>query len=111
MDGKVVVGAGNIYANESLFMSGIHPSRPCNKVSLEEYTTLVKHIKEVLKAAIKQGGTTLRDFQHGDGQPGYFAQKLQVYGKTGEPCPNCGNPIQQERIGQRSAFFCSNCQH
>ncbi len=111
MDGKVVVGVGNIYANEALFMSGIHPKRPCNKVSSEEYKTLAGHIKTVLKAAIKQGGTTLRDFQHGDGQPGYFAQKLQVYGKEGEPCPSCGKGIKKERIGQRSAFFCSHCQN
>ncbi len=111
MDGRVVVGAGNIYANEALFMSGIHPKRPCNQVSLESFEILAGHIKEVLKAAIKQGGTTLRDFQHGDGQPGYFAQQLQVYGKAGEPCPNCGKTIMQERIGQRSAFFCSNCQN
>jgi len=110
MDGRVVVGAGNIYANEALFMSGIHPKRPCNQISLEQYQTLANHIKEVLKAAIKQGGTTLRDFQQGDGQPGYFAQQLQVYGKGGEPCPNCGHAIKQERIGQRSAFYCTNCQ-
>lgn len=110
MDGRVVVGAGNIYANEALFMSGIHPRRPCNRISLTRFETLAGHIKEVLKAAIQQGGTTLRDFQQGDGQPGYFAQHLQVYSKTGEPCPNCGHAIKQERIGQRSAFYCSHCQ-
>jgi formamidopyrimidine-DNA glycosylase len=111
MDGRVVVGAGNIYANEALFMSGIHPRRPCNRVSLERYQALAGHIKQVLRAAIKQGGTTLRDFQQGDGQPGYFAQQLQVYGKTGEPCPSCGAAIRQERIGQRSAFYCGRCQN
>lgn len=110
MDGKVVVGAGNIYANEALFMSGIHPKRACNRVSLERYKVLAKNIKKVLKAAIKQGGTTLRDFQQEDGRPGYFAQQLQVYGKVGEPCPNCGHEIKQERIGQRSAFYCGHCQ-
>jgi formamidopyrimidine-DNA glycosylase len=110
MDGKVVVGAGNIYANEALFMSRIHPRRPCNQVSLEEYKTLASHIKKVLKAAIKQGGTTLQDFQQSDGNPGYFAQKLQVYGKEGEPCPCCGRSISKEQIGQRSAFFCGQCQ-
>jgi formamidopyrimidine-DNA glycosylase len=110
MDGKVVVGAGNIYANEALFMSGIHPKRPCNKVSIEEYKTLAAHIKKVLKAAIKQGGTTLQDFQQSDGNPGYFAQKLLVYGKDGDLCPSCGRTIQKERIGQRSAFFCNHCQ-
>jgi len=110
MDGHVVVGAGNIYANEALFMSGIHPKRPCNRISLQRYQALALQIKEVLRAAIEQGGTTLRDFRQGDGQPGYFAQKLQVYGKTGEPCPRCGHKIQQQRIGQRSAFFCGHCQ-
>ena len=110
MDGKVVVGAGNIYANEALFMSRIHPRRPCNQVSLDEYKSLASHIKKVLRAAIKQGGTTLQDFQQSDGNPGYFAQKLQVYGKDGEPCPSCGRTIQKERIGQRSAFFCNHCQ-
>lgn len=111
MDGRVVVGAGNIYANEALFMSGIHPRRPCNRISLKRFETLAEHIQEVLKAAIKQGGTTLRDFQQEDGQPGYFAQQLQVYGKAGEPCPNCGHEIKQERIGQRSAFYCGHCQN
>ena len=111
MDGKVVVGAGNIYANEALFMSRIHPKRPCNQVSLDEYKTLAGHIKKVLKAAIKQGGTTLQDFQQSDGNPGYFAQKLQVYGKEGEPCPSCGKKIKKDRIGQRSAFYCDSCQH
>jgi formamidopyrimidine-DNA glycosylase len=111
MDGKVVVGVGNIYANEALFISRIHPKRPCNEISLARYNILAKHIKGVLDAAIKQGGTTLRDFKQGDGQPGYFSQKLQVYGKTGEPCPKCGQAIKQERIGQRSAFFCDHCQN
>ncbi len=111
MDGRVVVGAGNIYANEALFMSGTHPRRPCNQIAVERFDTLADNIKQVLKAAIKQGGTTLRDFQQGDGQPGYFAQQLQVYGKAGEPCPNCGHAIKQERIGQRSAFYCDHCQN
>jgi formamidopyrimidine-DNA glycosylase len=110
MDGKVVVGVGNIYANESMFLAGIHPNRSCNRISRERYQTLAAMVKQVLKEAIRQGGTTLRDFQQGDGQPGYFAQQLLVYGKEGEPCPNCGRPIKQSRIGQRSSFFCSHCQ-
>ncbi len=110
MDGKVVVGVGNIYANESLFLAGIHPGRASNRISLQRYRELVDRIKAVLQAAIEQGGTTLRDFRQEDGQPGYFAQQLLVYGKEGEPCPNCGHAIRQQRIGQRSAFYCPRCQ-
>ncbi len=110
MDASVVVGVGNIYANESLFRSGIHPSRACNRISQKRYLKLAEQIKQVLSAAIKQGGTTLRDFQREDGKPGYFAQELQVYGKAGDPCPNCGTPLRQLTIGQRSTFFCNNCQ-
>jgi formamidopyrimidine-DNA glycosylase len=110
MDGKVVVGVGNIYANESLFLAGIHPNRPCNRISRERYQRLAAMVKRVLTEAIRQGGTTLRDFQQGDGQPGYFAQQLLVYGKQGEPCPTCGRPLKQSRIGQRSSFFCPRCQ-
>ena len=110
MDGKVVVGVGNIYANESLFLSGIHPGRACNRISLQRYRVLADRIKAVLQAAIQQGGTTLRDFRQEDGRPGYFAQRLLVYGKDGEPCPTCGHAISQQRIGQRSTFYCSRCQ-
>jgi formamidopyrimidine-DNA glycosylase len=110
MDGRVVVGVGNIYANESLFLAGIHPNRPCNRISRERYQRLAAMVKQVLGEAIRQGGTTLRDFRQGDGQPGYFAQQLLVYGKQGEPCPSCGRPLKQARIGQRSSFFCPRCQ-
>jgi len=111
MDGKVVVGVGNIYANESLFLSGIHPQRAANRISRPRYLQLADRIKSVLTAAIEQGGTTLKDFQREDGKPGYFAQALQVYGKAGEPCPNCNNPISKKTIGQRSSFYCTHCQH
>lgn len=110
MESKIVVGVGNIYANESLFKSAIHPTRPSNRISSERYQRLAQTIRETLKAAITQGGTTLRDFRREDGKPGYFAQQLQVYGKTGEPCPICGNPIQNKTIAQRSTFFCTSCQ-
>jgi len=110
MDGKVVVGVGNIYANESLFFSGIHPRRPANRISRARYDRLASNIKQILTLAIRRGGTTLRDFRREDGKPGYFAQELQVYGKQGKPCPGCGQPIRQERIGQRSSFFCKGCQ-
>lgn len=110
MDGRVVVGVGNIYANESLFLSGIHPQRPCGRISLDRYRRLVLDIQQVLNSAIEQGGTTLRDFHNQEGNPGYFAQRLLVYGKSGNPCPGCGSPIRQKRIGQRSSFYCINCQ-
>ncbi|MCW8883202.1 MAG: bifunctional DNA-formamidopyrimidine glycosylase/DNA-(apurinic or apyrimidinic site) lyase [Sedimenticola sp.] len=110
MDGKVVVGVGNIYANEALFRSRILPSRAANRISAARYLQLADEIKQVLAAAIKRGGTTLRDFQQEDGKPGYFAQELLVYGKAGEPCPGCGEPLKQKRIGQRSSFYCGKCQ-
>ncbi len=111
MDSHVVVGVGNIYASESLFRAGIHPARAGNRISAERYHRLVEAIRSVLTEAIAQGGTTLRDFQQEDGRPGYFAQQLQVYGRTGEPCPQCGKPVCSRVIGQRSSFFCRHCQH
>jgi formamidopyrimidine-DNA glycosylase len=111
MDSRIVVGVGNIYANEALFRAGIHPTRPSNRIALSRYTRLAGVIKEVLKQAIKEGGTTLRDFQQEDGRPGYFAQRLQVYGKTGVSCPICHEPIRHRVIGQRSSYFCVRCQH
>jgi len=110
MDGKVVVGVGNIYANEALFMARIHPKRTSGRISAERYERLAQCIKQVLGSATEQGGTTLRDFSQADGSPGYFALSLNVYGREGEPCPACGQPIRQERIGQRSSFFCAHCQ-
>jgi formamidopyrimidine-DNA glycosylase len=111
MDGGVVVGVGNIYANEALFLAGIHPNRAAGRIGLDRYRTLVGRIRAVLAAAIEQGGTSLRDFVQEDGSPGYFAQSLQVYGRTGEPCPTCAGPIRLRRIGQRSSFYCPRCQH
>ncbi len=110
MDSKVVVGVGNIYANEALFLARIHPARACGRISKERYGRLAASIKQVLAAAIEQGGTTLRDFSSADGSPGYFALSLNVYGRAGDPCPGCGRPIRQSRIGQRSSFFCNHCQ-
>jgi formamidopyrimidine-DNA glycosylase len=111
MDAAVVVGVGNIYANESLFLAGIHPARPCNRIGLPRYRRLADTIRTVLASAIRQGGTTLRDFVKEDGNPGYFAQSLKVYGRAGEPCPSCGAPVRERRIGQRSSFYCPHCQH
>jgi len=110
MDGKVVVGVGNIYASESLFLARINPRTAAGKISRERFVRLVEAIKEVLQEAIKQGGTTLRDFVGGDGKPGYFAQQLNVYGREGEPCPVCGKPIRQIVLGQRASYYCPQCQ-
>ncbi|MEE4638273.1 MAG: bifunctional DNA-formamidopyrimidine glycosylase/DNA-(apurinic or apyrimidinic site) lyase [Wenzhouxiangella sp.] len=110
MDGRVVVGVGNIYACESLFQSGIHPARAAGRVSRVRYQTLAGVIVRILSEAIEVGGTSLRDFTVGDGTPGYFGQSLQVYGRENLPCPNCEHPIKRTVIGQRSTCFCSRCQ-
>ena len=110
MDQAFVVGAGNIYANESLFMAGIHPERPANNLNQEEVARLVAEIKKVLERAIIQGGTTLKDFTTPDGSPGYFAQELLVYGQKDQPCVMCGTPIERIVLGNRATYFCSICQ-
>jgi formamidopyrimidine-DNA glycosylase len=79
-------------------------------VTSEEWELITKEIKQVLATAIEQGGTTLKDFAQADGKPGYFAQELQVYGKAGEPCPSCGEALQEQKVGQRNTFFCGECQ-
>ncbi|MGZ5001005.1 MAG: bifunctional DNA-formamidopyrimidine glycosylase/DNA-(apurinic or apyrimidinic site) lyase [Methylomonas sp.] len=111
MDSHIVVGVGNIYASESLFMAGILPTRPAGKISLQECRRLAESVKTVLQQAIDQGGTTLRDFTNAEGKPGYFKQALRVYGRAGQPCLTCAEPVQQTRIGQRSSYFCMICQH
>lgn len=111
MDQKVVVGVGNIYASEALFRAGIHPQRAAGSVSLARFEALAEAIREVLRAAIAAGGTTLRDFSNAQGRPGYFSQQLRVYGRNGQPCPSCGAPLGQQRIAQRASYFCSRCQH
>jgi formamidopyrimidine-DNA glycosylase len=110
MDSHIVVGVGNIYASEALFMAGIRPTRPAGRVSHDRYNALASAIKHILDASIKMGGTTLRDFVGGDGKPGYFKQTLRVYDRLGEPCRQCGAPIRSKRIGQRSSFYCVQCQ-
>ena len=110
MDNAVVVGVGNIYANEALFLAGFRPTRQAGNISLARYQVLTATIKQVLAKAIEQGGTTLKDFAQADGNPGYFAQHLNVYGRKGEPCEVCGNAIQSKVIGQRNTFFCTQCQ-
>ena len=110
MDSKIVVGVGNIYANEALFLAGIHPKKAAGKLTREQCERLAKAIKQVLTAAIKAGGTTLRDFTRSDGKPGYFRLSLKLYGKQGEPCPRCHKPISHAVIGQRASYYCTHCQ-
>jgi len=110
MTNSVVVGVGNIYASEALFRSGIRPDRAACNVSKKRYELLAKNIKQVLAAAIVQGGTTLRDFINSDGEPGYFQQSLDVYGRAGEPCNTCATTLKELKLGQRSSVFCPRCQ-
>ncbi|WP_394129192.1 bifunctional DNA-formamidopyrimidine glycosylase/DNA-(apurinic or apyrimidinic site) lyase [Shewanella maritima] len=110
MDNHIVVGVGNIYANEALFAAGIHPQTAAGKLSHEQLLQLVVHVKRILANAIKQGGTTLKDFTNADGKPGYFAQKLHVYGRGGETCTQCGNLLSEIKLGQRATVFCGLCQ-
>ena len=110
MDNQVVVGVGNIYASESLFMAGIDPRRPANQVSLKEYLCLSQHIKQILAQAIRLGGSTLRDFVNSDGKPGYFQQTLNVYSRDGQDCKQCQQPLQLTRLGQRASVYCPQCQ-
>lgn len=110
MDGKIVVGVGNIYASEALFMSGIHPSRSAGRISAARYDALCEAIRDVLARAIRRGGTTLRDFLNSDGNPGYFAQELLTYDREGLPCFQCSTPIRRKVIGQRSSYYCPRCQ-
>ncbi len=110
MDGKIVVGVGNIYATEALFAAGIHPARASNRIARARLETLVDAIKQVLDRAITSGGTTLRDFVNESGKPGYFAQQLMVYGRAGEPCRHCGNTLKSRQLGQRASAYCATCQ-
>lgn len=110
MDNRVVVGAGNIYANESLFLSGIKPTLAAGKLSRRRLECLAEQVREVLEKAIVQGGTTLRDFVGGDGKPGYFKQQLLVYGRGGMPCLRCQTVLREIRLGQRSTVYCPSCQ-
>lgn len=111
MHNQIVVGVGNIYASESLFLAGIHPLLPANQLTLVEAKKLCKAIQVILEKAITKGGTTLKDFYQSDGKPGYFSQQLKVYGREQEPCVNCKKKIQAIRIGQRMTYFCPKCQN
>lgn len=110
MDAHLVVGIGNIYANESLFRARIHPELPANKLSLTQCEELVSEIKATLEAALTAGGSSLRDFAAVNGQSGYFQQTYFVYGRTNQACRVCGNIIKNIKLGQRSTFYCQYCQ-
>ncbi|PHV12721.1 bifunctional DNA-formamidopyrimidine glycosylase/DNA-(apurinic or apyrimidinic site) lyase [Chitinimonas sp. BJB300] len=110
MDSQIVVGVGNIYANEALFRSGIAPNRPAGELTLLECERLAGVIRTTLLEAIAAGGSTLQDFVDSDGKPGYFQQSYFVYGRAGQPCLRCGTEIRQTRLGQRSTWWCARCQ-
>lgn len=110
MDARVVVGVGNIYAAEALHDAGIHPTRAGNRISRARYAFLAESIRAVLRRAITQGGTTLRDFTRVDGNPGYFSQALRVYDRQGETCDRCGGGIRRIVSGQRATYYCPGCQ-
>ncbi|MCH1906099.1 bifunctional DNA-formamidopyrimidine glycosylase/DNA-(apurinic or apyrimidinic site) lyase [Pasteurella multocida] len=110
MDNAVVVGVGNIYANETLFLCNLHPQKTAGSLTKAQCGQLVEQIKQVLSNAIQQGGTTLKDFLQPDGRPGYFVQELRVYGNKDKPCPTCGTKIESLVIGQRNSFYCPKCQ-
>ena len=110
MNAQVVVGVGNIYASEALFVAGIRPGRAARRVTREEAARLVQAIKAVLGKAVRVGGTTLRDYVGADGSPGYFRQQLQVYERGSKPCRLCGTPVRQRVQAQRSTYWCATCQ-
>ena len=110
MDQAVVVGVGNIYAAEALFMAGISPLRAAGSISRRRYQALADAVKTILAHAIERGGTTLRDFISPDGAPGYFEQELLVYGRGGLPCKRCRRELKEASIGQRTSAWCAHCQ-
>ena len=110
LDQRRVAGVGNIYANEALFLAGVHPARSARSISAEEASALHRGLRSVLRKAIDQGGTTIRDYRNAEGEPGRYARRLLVYGREGRPCGRCGAPIRRIVFGGRSAFFCPQCQ-
>ena len=110
MNATIVVGVGNIYASEALYRAGIHPRRQAGRIARARMDRLATSIRSVLQRAIDAGGTTLRDFHGGDGEPGYFKQQLDVYDREGFPCRLCDTPITAVVLGQRSTYYCKTCQ-
>ena len=111
MNSHVVVGIGNIYANEALFLAGISPKIAAGRIGIARYEKLVQAVKQTLRQAIEAGGSSLRDFVNSDGRPGYFQQQYWVYGRVGERCKRCDSEIKQIKQSQRSSFYCPDCQH
>lgn len=111
MNGHIVVGVGNIYASEALFLAGIRPGIAAGRITMARYDRLAQNIKKVLRDATRKGGTTLRNFLASDGRPGYFGQHLNVYNRAGEPCNQCRTPIKKIKQGQRSTYYCPSCQY
>jgi formamidopyrimidine-DNA glycosylase len=110
MNGRIVAGIGNIYANEALYRAGIHPFRAAGRIGRQRLHVLVAAVRQVLEESIAQGGTTLRDFVAGDGEPGYYRLQLHVYGRGETPCPRCATPIRLARRGARATYYCPRCQ-
>lgn len=110
MDNKIIVGVGNIYASESLYLAKIHPDKLGVDISNDEIENLIKSIREVLTKAITAGGTTLKDFVSGDSKPGYFTQQLMIYGRSGQECFNCSSTIIKSKHSGRATFYCKVCQ-
>lgn len=110
MDQRVLAGVGNIYACEALFLAGVSPERLGKDLGGKDWDQILKQLRKVLRRAIRHGGTTLRDYSHADGGKGSFQNRLKVYGRTGKPCPTCGQPIVGKVLGGRSTYWCSECQ-
>jgi formamidopyrimidine-DNA glycosylase len=110
MDNAIVVGIGNIYVNEILFASGIHPAAPAGSLSRRQWEKIIRQSRIILQRAIDRGGTTIIDFESESGKPGYFQLELGVYGKAGQPCPRCRTPIKRQLMSGRATFFCEHCQ-
>ncbi len=110
IDGRIVAGIGNIYANEALFSASIHPRRAAGRISRKRYQRLARVLRATLKRAIAAGGTTLRDFRSASGDAGYFQLRARVYGRAGSPCRRCGRPIRAAALGGRRIFYCGHCQ-
>jgi formamidopyrimidine-DNA glycosylase len=111
MDHKVVVGVGNIYASESLFRARVDPRTAAGRLSATRCERLAQAVRDTLRDALAAGGSSLRDFMHSDGSPGYFQQRHFVYGREGAPCRICGTPVRRIAQGQRSTWYCPDCQH
>ncbi|MBW1986328.1 MAG: bifunctional DNA-formamidopyrimidine glycosylase/DNA-(apurinic or apyrimidinic site) lyase [Deltaproteobacteria bacterium] len=110
LDGRIIAGIGNIYASEILFAARLHPQTPVGQLTREDWQTLIKAMRRILRAAIRLGGTTIADFKNSQGESGRFHPQLKVYGRAGEHCPRCGTPIERLVQAGRSSFFCPGCQ-